>query len=72
MVTSSYVHLTVQDRGEMSGRIISIAPGNEVTCGFQIIVETFLDRMRHGQVNSEQDWLITRPCMINKSCCLRM
>lgn len=56
----------------MSGRIISIAPGNEVTCGFQIIVETFLDRMRHGQVNSEQDWLITRPCMINKSCCLRM
>ena len=55
MVTSSYVHLTVQDRAEMSGRIISIAPGREVICGFQIIVETFLDRMRHGQVNSEQD-----------------
>ena len=50
MLTSSYVCLAVQNQNDMSGRILTIAPGNEVICGFQIIVETFLDRMRHGQV----------------------
>ena len=52
MVTSSYVHLIEEGKAGVGGRIIKIPPGSEVRCAFQIIVETFLDRLRHSQVRT--------------------